>query len=104
VYIWENKKFPRFIKKLQQKFESSRLQEDDITRTPSSNRVLSESNTPSTPAPKKWPFKFKYPEYRIKDDPVFDKLAIPELELRSGDLTKIVVPIFQEIRTYGDAL
>jgi hypothetical protein len=102
------KNFETFVKKIKQKFEPEQIQFESSTMTPVLNaRILNDSaTTPKTPVTtiKKWPFTFKYPEHRIKDDPLFDKLSIPELELKSGDLTKIVVAIFHEMRTYGDSL
>jgi hypothetical protein len=99
------KNFEAFVKKIRLKYEPEQIQ---LTSTPGTTCSLNELNftTPTTPVAtnKKWPFTFKYPDYRIKDDPLFDKLSIPELELKSGDLTKIVVALFHEMRTYGDSL
>jgi hypothetical protein len=80
---------------------------DANSETPISSRILRDSNQPSSPTlqqNKKWPFIFKYPEERLINDPVLDKLSVADTELASGDLTKIVTAIFNEMRSYGDDL
>jgi hypothetical protein len=107
------KNFQAFVRKVRQKFEPEKLaQEEPIT--PVVARPLSESNSttpaqasPATPAlSKKWPFNFHYPIHLLvgKKDPILDKLAIPEMELKKGDFSRIVSTLIDEMMSYGDNL
>lgn len=100
------KNFESYVKKLRQRYEPEKLRSEEEARTPCLPRSLNEVNTltPTTPPIKNWPFDFKYPIDKLEDDPILEKLTMPEMDMKSGDLTKIVSGLFREIRSYGDAL